>query len=206
MTDKQKPLILTFLIGVICFLIWKFSGISLASEMPPDYSVYPFPTANTNKERFVYLIFSTLLSICFFFPFYISKKASKVRVILGAILSMLILALFMDYISSNTKGLLLSNWFGEDYGFTINIIKGFFLFPFFYYFLNRFAFIKLPIRSLIYLFTMSFVIYFLSKFISLSVLDGIVSTIRHILLDGYFIFFYVIAFGLISIDAKIKYF
>lgn len=206
MTSKEKSLLLSCIIGTICFIIWKVSGVSLSHEMPTDYSIMPHPTANTIKEKIIYFIISILLSTCFYFPFYLSKRYSKLRIAIGATLSIVSLFIVIGYISSNTKGLLLSNWFGEDYGFGENMIKLFFGFPVFYFFFNKLIFIDFPKRNLIYLFMMSFAIYFIAKLISYPNLDGIVTTIRYVLVDGYFIFFYAIGFGLIGINKnKITY-
>lgn len=204
MTAKKKSLVLTTVMGVICFLIWKFSGISLSHEIPTDYTILPHPTNNSIKEQFVYLVLTILLSICFYFPFYLTNKFSKIRPLFGTIFSIIFLFLLITYTSSNIKGVLLANWFGEDYGFGINLIKGFFISPIIYYLFNRFAFNDLPVRSLFYFFIMSFVVYFLSKLLSYPTIDSIETTVRYILIDGYFIFFYAIAFGLIGLDANQK--
>lgn len=204
MKAKEYPLFLAGLIGIICFVIWKFSGISLSHEMPADYSIMPHPTANTIKERIVYFIFSFLFAICFYYPFYLSRKYSNLKISIGAICVIVFLFILTDQISSNTKGLLLSNWFGDDYGFGKNMIKLFFLSPILFFIFNKLVFFDFPNRNLIYLFLMNFAVYFLAKLISHPGLDGIVSTIRDILVDGYFIIFYALAFGLISISANKK--
>jgi len=205
MTPIAKSLLSTFSIGILCFVIWKFSGIPLSYEMPPDYSIVPHPSSNSIKEKLVYFIFAILLSVCFYFPFYQTENYPDNKLLAGVILSTIFLFFLIDSLGSNTKGLLKSNWFGQDYGFSWKLVKAIFLAPIGYYIFNAIANFRLPLRSFVYLVSLTLIIYWISKFIgNPKGTWGLIPNLRYILVKGYFIFFYGIGFGLISIDANRK--
>ncbi len=197
---KITSYVIAAIIGVICYLIWKYAGLALSKEISPDYSILPHPTNNTIREILIYFLISFLLTCSFYFPIINSGIYANAKIRNGFLISVLFLSVTMSYVSSNAKGMLLSNWFGEDYGFTINLIKTFFLAPILFYFLNRLVVVKLPVRSLVYLFLSSFAIYYISKFSTNSNLRGL-DSIRAILLNGYFIIFYSIALTFVSVNA-----
>ncbi len=202
MNNSKKSLTFTIGIGVVGFLLWKFSGIGLSQPIPVDYSMRPyFPTESTFYEWMVYFLFAVLLSACFYFPFYVSGKINSSRAKNGVLLSVAFLFLLIGYVSGNIKGVVASNWFGEDYGFGVNIFKMFFIAPVFYFVLNQMIFTSLPFRSLVYFFFMNFVVFYLSNFISHPAENTVITPVAFILLDGHFVFFYALAFGVIGWDA-----
>ena len=199
MNNSQKSLLVTLTIGMIMFFLWKFSGIALSRPVLVDYSTSPyFPTDSTFYEWIIYSIFAVLLSTCLYFPFYLSDKINSARSAIGIILSVIVLFLLIGFLSRNIKGVLASNWFGEDYGFGVNITKVFFIAPIVYFIVNKLAFPRFPFKNLFYFFMMNFAIYLISKFISHPMSYPDEMPIRFILLDGYFVFLYALTFGLIG--------
>ncbi len=199
MSDSKKMLLFTVVIGLAAFLLWKISGIALSKPVIVDYSNRPyFPTESTAYEWGIYWIFAVLLSACFYFPFYLAKKINSLRAVIGILGSVVAFFILIGFVSSNIKGVLASNWFGEDYGFGTNITKVFFVAPVIYYFINKLSFPDFPFKNLFYFFIMNFAVYFLARSISYPVADIDEMPVRFILLDGYFVFLYALAFGLIG--------
>lgn len=199
MNNSQKSLLVPLGIGIAMFLLWKFSDIALSQPVMVDYSTRPyFPTDSTFYEWMIYWIFAVLLSTCLYFPFYLSNKINTPRAVIGIILSVMVLFILIGFVSKNMKGVLASNWFGEDYGFGVNITKVFFIAPIVYYIVNKLTFPRFPFKNLFYFFMINFGVYFVSKLISYPVSYTDEMLIRFILLDGYFVFLYALGFGLIG--------
>ena len=199
---KSQLIIITITLGVINVLIWKFSGIPLANEsLILNGELADLITSN--KEKFVYIIISLIISLSLLLPFYLLKSKSRIPIPIMLVVVVILLSVTANYLDINTKRLYLVNWLGDDFPFSARLLKTFIYFPIILFGVMFLCIKKIPIRSLFFLVFSGFFSGFFSFIVEIDGIQYLLIPFKKLISQGYFLFWLTLFIGLISIDINV---